>query len=451
MSDQLSESELLAYVEDELDAKEASALRARLAEDRHALAALDRLREDRALLRSAGEPAQPIDFLTELEPQLARPMLMGQPPGAYRRHHRQRRRSVRWTALAVAAALPVVIFAGVWALLSIGAPDRSERPGDAGRSGVAQAPGETGSGAVASDTGAVPRLVDVGEDAWPPPGSVIVHERPLPAGPRFAMAQPAVDGSGAGELPSPPVEDGADSRATMVSAVFALVVPAGDLTSGERIIREAVEAYAAADEEPAESAVALVRNFTYAEARVLVDRYYLPMPSDPSPPDRYAAVGDGTDRPASFEERQRQTRRLAQMMRELRARHRTDEEALFSTQLIGPDHLAASYERQLSFSSRGATHTITLPAAALAEMLTRLYQADGASTTLRLLPPEDAKQLRPEARPDSESEAALLRQWAEDYRSIRQFISQLREDEKYREAYVLLPVVIETNDDGSRR
>ena len=33
MSDQLSESELLAYVEDELDAKDASALRARLAEE----------------------------------------------------------------------------------------------------------------------------------------------------------------------------------------------------------------------------------------------------------------------------------------------------------------------------------------------------------------------------------------------------------------------------------
>ena len=450
MSDQLSESELLAYVEDELDAKEASALRARLADERHVLAALDRLREDRALLRSAGEPALPLDFLTELEPQLARPMLMGQPPGAYRRRHRQRRRSVRWTRLAVAAALPVVIFAGVWALLSIGTPAGSERPGDGGHSGVAQAPGEAGSGAAASDTGAGPGLVGGGEDAWPPPGSVIVHERPLPAGPRFAMAQPSVEGGGAAERPSPPVEDGAGSRATMVSAVFALVVPAGDLPSGERIIREAVEAFTAAGDEPAEPAVALVRNFTYAEARVLFDRYYQPMPGDPSPPDRYAAVGDEADRSASFEERQRQTRRLAQMIRELRTRHRPDEEALFSTQLIGPDRLAASYERQLSFSSRGATHTITIPAAALAEMLTRLYQADGASTTLRLLPPEDPRQLRPEARSDSESEAALLRQWAEDYRSIRQFISQLRA-EKDREAYVLLPVVIETTGDGSRR
>jgi hypothetical protein len=448
MSDQLSESELLAYVEDELDANQVSALRARLAGDRHVLAALDRLREDRALLRSAGEPAPPVDFLTELEPQLARPMLMEQPPGAYRRRHRRRRRRVRWTALAVAAALPVVIFAGVWALLSVGTPADSERPGDAGQGGLAQAPAEGGSGAVASDIGVEPRLADAGEGAWPPAGSVIVHEYPLPAGPRFAMARP----TGEAERPFPPTEDGAGSRAAMVSAVFALVVPAGNVPDGERIIRQAVEAFAASGDEPAEPSVALVRNFTYAEARMLVDRYYQPMPADPSPPDRYAAVGDEADRSSvSLEERQRQYRRLAQMIRELRTRHRPDEEALFSTQLIGPDRLAASYERQLSFSSRGATHTITIPAASLAEMLTRLYQADGASTTLRLLPPEDPRQLRAGAGPEGELGAASLRQQAEDYRSIRRFIDQLREDADYREAYVLLPVVIETNDDGSRR
>lgn len=445
MTDRLSESELLAYVEGELDASQVRRFRARLAGEGHVLAELNRMGEDRVLLRSAGEPVPPIDFLTELEPQLARPMLMGQPPGAYRRRHRRRRRTGWLGRLALAAVVLLAISGAVWIAMTLGG-SRSRSGGEAElRAQGDSMPSEADSQSVAGDRTSPEQLADASEGVWPPPGTVIVHERPLPAGPGFAVAMSAGQEQAPGEAPSPPAGSGADSDITIVSAEFAVIVPAADLASGERLLQEALQALAAEARGPADAPVALVRNFTDAEARVLIARYYDPMPGDPSAPDRYAAVDDARDGRPSWDDRARQRRWVSRMLRELRARHQAeDEEALFSTQLLGRDDLAASYERQLSFSGRGATHTITIPAASLPGMLTCLYQADRASTTLRLLPPEDeAMRVRPDGRTERERGASPLHQWVDAHRRIRQFMAQLR-DEQHRDAYVLLPVVIET-------
>ena len=445
MTDRLSESELLAYVEGELDASQVRRFRERLAGEGHILAALDRMREDRKLLRSAGEPVPPIDFLTELEPQLARPMLMGQPPGAYRRRHRRQRSTARLARWALAAVVLLAVSGAVWIAMTLGgsrlfggAETELRAQGDAMST-------EDGARAVVGDRTPPLHLADGDEGDWPPPGTVIVHERPLPAGPGSAVAMSAGAAQTPGEAPPPPAGLGAGSDITIVSAEFAVILPAADLASGERLLGEAVQALAATAPGPAEAPVALVRNFTEAEARVLIARYYDPMPGDPSAPDRIAGMDDARNDRPSWDDRARQRRWVSRMLRELRARHQAeDEEALFSTQLLGRDDLAASYERQLSFSGRGATHTITIPAASLPGMLTRLYQADGASTTLRLLPPEDeAVRVRPDARAERARGASPLHQWVDAHRRIRQFMTQLR-DEQHRDAYVLLPVVIET-------
>ncbi|MCZ6543924.1 MAG: hypothetical protein O6768_09685, partial [Planctomycetota bacterium] len=80
MFEKLDEAQLLALVEGELDSQEAESLRQRLAGDPEALAVIERMIEDRALLRCSEVPDLPRDILAELEPQMARPMLVGPSP-----------------------------------------------------------------------------------------------------------------------------------------------------------------------------------------------------------------------------------------------------------------------------------------------------------------------------------------------------------------------------------
>jgi hypothetical protein len=444
MTKGLSESDLLAYVEGELEAIQVQQIRERLADEGHVLAALERMREDRKLLRTAGEPAPPIDFLTELEPQLARPMLIEPPPpGAYRRRHRRRRQATRLARLGLVAAVLLVISGAVWVAFSVALPRMGGGADRRLRAQDDRAAAEAGDRAVAS-TRTPAEEVKAGESVWPPPGTVILHEHPLPPGPGFVVAMSAGEAEAGEDSPSPLGGDGAEADVTFVSAEFALIVPAEDLASGERLLEEALAAVAPEGPGQAEAPVALVRNFSEAEARGLIARYFHPVPRGSSTPDRYVEVGGEPDQP-SFEDPVRGRRWVDRMLRQLRARHHEEaDEILLSAHLLGPDELAASYERQLSFSGRGATHTITIPAASLPGMLTRLYEADGASTILRVLPPEnEAISISPEARRERARGAVSLRRWADDHRRIRRFLAQLRQRPEG-EAYVLLPVVIQT-------
>ncbi|MDY7109044.1 MAG: hypothetical protein SYC29_10455 [Planctomycetota bacterium] len=445
MTERVSESELLAYVEGELDAMQVQQIRERLAGEEHVLAALERLREDRKLLRTAGEPVPPIDFLTELEPQLARPMLMeAPPPGAYRRRHRRRRRMARLTRLGLAAAVLMMVSGAVWMAISVAGPRMRGEAADRLRAQDDQASTAVDEQALAAGDSAAASEPPAGADAWPPSGTAILHERPLPPGPGFDLAMSGGDESPADDLPSPFGGDGAGADVTLVSADFALIVPAEDLASGERLLEEALTSLAADAPAPHEAPVALVRNFTEAEARGLIARYFDPVPGEANVPERYAEAGNDSER-TFFEDPVRRRRWVDRMLRELRARHQEEaDEILLSARLLGPDALAASYERQLSFSGRGATHTITIPASSLPAMLTRLYELRGAATRLRALPTEkQAMRLRAEARRERDGDAGSLRQWAADHRRIREFLSHLRAQQEG-EACVLLPVVLQT-------
>ena len=117
MLDHFDESDLLALIEGELDPAEASTLWRRIGEDPHARGVIEAMQRDRQLLQSLGEPPMPVDLLVELEPRLARPMLMGPTGDDLRRRHRRKRR--RYGPIAAAAGIGLMLFGGAyWAAVS---------------------------------------------------------------------------------------------------------------------------------------------------------------------------------------------------------------------------------------------------------------------------------------------------------------------------------------------
>lgn len=103
--------ELLAFVEDTLSRRERERVRAKLASQPALLSKLERMAADRTALRSLEEPVLAEDLVATLEPVLARPMLMGQDAGQFRRIVRQR---AVWPKVAIAAGF--LLLAGVGAV-----------------------------------------------------------------------------------------------------------------------------------------------------------------------------------------------------------------------------------------------------------------------------------------------------------------------------------------------
>ena len=112
--DSYDEHELLALIEDELDPERTRALRQRLAREPAALAAVDRMRSDRRRLRTLEAPAPPADLLADLEPLMARPMLVEMRPSALRRARARRERRLRVMQAALVAAAAVALLVGGW-------------------------------------------------------------------------------------------------------------------------------------------------------------------------------------------------------------------------------------------------------------------------------------------------------------------------------------------------
>ncbi len=118
-----------------------------------------------------------------------------------------------------------------------------------------------------------------------------------------------------------------------------------------------------------------------------------------------------------------EARRLA---RQIQREQRDDGAFVRSRQLAGSKQIAPSYDDQLEFSELGASHTITIPAGRLNDVLAALAEAH--VTELRT---------RTRAADGAESTAARL----QDYLLARQAAGLLEPS-----AIVHLPVVI---DDGS--
>lgn len=396
MQDRHDQLELLACVEGELDAAAVAGLRRRLASEPRVLAALDRMIEDRSRLRAMPEPALPRDFLRDLEPLLARPMLIepvaaiaDQPsrPGEYRRQYRRQTRRIRWSRIAIAAILLIAVGAGTWAAFQ----GLWRSPPNGGRDQLMARTDST-----VAETSTLPKRALSGT----------IHHH-LPA-----------------ELPSHIAHSNeAKPRASMpkaekIIAEFAIVVRGADPASIEEALLDTAVEF--------EDEVALVRNFNFAEAQRLAaglrtgssERSEQPAVASARPARSSAELKVLADR----------VRQRLQTSTELASRVATDQD---SKQLSGAPDDAPSLEQQLDFSSRGATHTISVPVTELAELLERLAMHDDHTVVLRALGQSDA---------NSPAVDDALAAWMKESPQIRRSIEQLRQQPAH--TIVLIPVIV---------
>ncbi|MCZ6493481.1 MAG: hypothetical protein O6933_05315, partial [Planctomycetota bacterium] len=326
MFEKLDEAQLLALIEGELDSQEAESLRQRLADDPEALAVIERMIDDRVLLRCSEVPDLPRDILAELEPQMARPMLVGPSPAELRRRYRRPPR--RWRRYAMAAAVVAVgILAGVWAtingIFSTGVQPGIHPPMHAESSSNAQLPPDLRPG------GETDKLVLAGDDdrgTRPPPSAAIDFAKPPSSAIGDALStRIPVGGEGPVEPPKTGDNAGQGADEILLAADFALVLQAGDLTSAQETLQQLVTELG--------PRAALVRNFSYEEARRLEQEWLLSRVRRPgTDPAEVTASIDGRNDAIA---RQRNLRELADRARRqlvVRQRNRPDTDAPLSEQ-----------------------------------------------------------------------------------------------------------------------
>ncbi|MCZ6445276.1 MAG: hypothetical protein O6758_03725 [Planctomycetota bacterium] len=426
MFEKLDEAQLLALIEGELDSQEAESLRQRLADDPEALAVIERMIDDRVLLRCSEVPDLPRDILAELEPQMARPMLVGPSPAELRRRYRRPPR--RWRRYAMAAAVVAVgILAGVWAtingIFSTGVQPGIHPPMHAESSSNAQLPPDLRR---RPETDKLVLARDDDRGSRPPPSAANGFAKP-PSSAIGDAPSTRIPVGGEGPVEPPKTGDNAGQGADeiLLAADFALVLQAGDLTSAQETLQQLVTELG--------PRAALVRNFSYEEARRLEQEWLLSRVRRPgTDPAEVTASIDGRNDAIA---RQRNLRELADRARRqlvVRQRNRPDTDAPLSEQLYGPKELAPSLEQQLEFSDRGAAYTISVPASQLSRVLARLQVDQRHSTFLQMLRNVDRKSS------GGPGESPL--RWLRDYPHV---LAAARRLQDRRDGVILLPIVIQ--------
>ena len=375
MLNRSDELELLALIEGELDAAAEAALRRRLVGDPQLLALLDKVRTDRAALRALPEPALPRDFLVSLEPLLARPMLMEQPPaqfkkpGEFRRQYLRQTRRIRWSRLAAVAVVLLAVIAGIW-----GVVNGLMATGPRGPNEIAAVTPEQAHSNLPRPTQQSPAI----EPSIPM--GLAHHSRP---------SRLDVDA----QAPA------SDERALVRNSPSAQADPAGPLVADFAIVIRTASAdvteqvmSAALTETAPESA--FVRNFSFAEAQQLAREMRPAARPDSRGEQPTVASADHRLKPAALVSAA-QWRALAAQVRQQWEARRTARDtsddrksAPESAHLAGSKDAAPSLEQQLEFSSQGATHALAVPASQLSALVERLALTGGQQTALRMLPKE---------------------------------------------------------------
>ncbi|MHC4427017.1 MAG: anti-sigma factor [Planctomycetota bacterium] len=375
MFEEFDEAELLALVEGELDPARARALEAELRDaDPRALEAIERMRADRKVLTALEPPEVPGDLLTELEPLIARPMLMAPPGQVRRRYRRQQRRRL----LPLAAAVAVTFVAGIWATVWFVSGLDADRTvsGDVASGGPASEPFDVATG----DRVPVQPL-DVGDKAVPgPPVSIVVPDRePTTVARKEARDSAPMAATGSGGVET---------------ARFQLVLRGVDAAAVERLLTRALGTV--------DSEHALVRNLTMAEAQTLTEDWQRERVAAAS--DAPAARADGSGRkPLDLRVQPLNERPLALPAAD-------DPDAPVAEQLVGPRKLAPSFDQQLEFSTSGCAYTIAVRLADLDGVLAHLQLVEGRKSTLQSL--------------DGGQEGGAG--WMDDYAKVRSDLMRLR-------------------------
>lgn len=376
MLDHFDQEELLAYIEGELPPDETARLEHELANSPRAAMQVERLRRDRELLRTDREPVMPRNLLPRIESRLARPMLMetwreteaaggwetsadakSKKPGVMRRQHRRATLRRRLMKLAMAAAIALVIGAGMWTAVT--ATNLTERA----QSWMADRSAADEPASARASRADEPAVAGDDEDDPPapwPPGAV-VHHAPSPAA------------EWAGRHGAPTRRDEADEEAIPAGQAAPLdllmVIAADDPSEFESALTLLVESL--------DAPAALVQNFSYDEAARLAaawSRDHVGRRSE------RGAAGSAEAR-GSFRTPDHSMSRLADDARQQLRRTggaQSLDDVDQSRRLVGSRELAAPFAVQLSHSGSGATHTITMPAGRFHELLAAINRtADG--------------------------------------------------------------------------
>jgi hypothetical protein len=391
--EQFELDELLALIEGELPADQAAEVCRRLAGEPEIAALVQQMIADRALLSSAPTPVPPRDFLADIEQLLAKPMLMGSPPGAYRRRYRRQARRRRVRRFALAAGLLLAIGAGAWATFSqilLPALDqyRIARQAETADATVDAVDSLGTAESDAARLAAAPPTVD--------PSAGIVHHYP-------ALWAPE-DGSEPAQSVAGDTEAGDDrarhkmpaARKRVVAAEFALVLCSPDQASAEGTLVSVLS--------DNEAPMALTRNLTIEQSILLDDDARRAMARFGE--SEGAAGGSGV---------------------------------AAEIHLAGDRRLAPGLDRQIDYAERGATLTISVPAADLAELLESIAERCGGQSHLAPLPNEEGPAS------GAGSRAGDHARWFAQAAAARDAVREL--ERAGDGAIVLLPVRIETPSD----
>ena len=365
MFDQIEESDLLSLIEGDLSAENADELWARLQGEPHVYQVVKAMCEDRKLLQSLKDPNPPMGILELLEPQLARPMLMAPTNADLRYQGRQTKRSY---AAPIAAGIGLVLITGVWAAFSGLFTSSNDLPVDT----VASIVGDNAT-AISNDIWQTQSKL-AREESAPfaiPTGSTIHHYGPIDV---LASASESTGETASASNNSPHI----------IAADFALTITSVDETDIELVLQAVLL------DIPAQTA--LVRNFSFAEARRLAEDWALASANrrNTTEPDFLATRIGGTSDSRIRSKVARDFHALAyRASNQLRTQVRkpSDPKSV-SKQLSGPKQLAPSFEQQLTYSMHGAAYTIAIPASKLNEILAKLHSDPARSTTLRMLTPD---------------------------------------------------------------
>lgn len=369
MLDQIEESDLLSLIEGELSAEKADAIWDKLRSEPHVYQVIKSMCEDRNLLKSLDEPALPLGILEALEPQLARPMLMAPTNSELRYQGRKKNRNYM---APIAAGIGLVLITGVWVTFS-GIFTSTNKPID----NVASIAGGE-STAISDSTWQTPR--ETANAKLPlviPPGSTIHHYGPIEIATNTSSKDSTIATVSTG-----------NGSTQLVAAGFALVLTSDNEVDTESVLQAALQ------DMSTESA--LVRNFSYAEARRLADDWAVASSNQrnsTAPDFRAFSLDDASDsqiRSKIAREFHNLANRAKYQIKS-KKREPIDPKSI-SKQLLGPKQLAPSFEQQLAYSMHGATYTIAIPASRLNEILSKLQLDPTRSATLKMLTQDENRE-----------------------------------------------------------
>lgn len=370
--DQFDEIQLLALIEGELSARDENRLLAKLESNPQARAQIMQMRENRTDLGNVPEIDLPRDFLIDLEPLLARPMLLDpnptpSKPGEYRRRHERANRRVpgRISSRRYAAVAMIVLMltGGIWAVSS----------GQAGRG-----------------LNAVQALLFDQEEILPDRLQIedITSQVAIAESPDWTIEDGILHHYLPEMVPLPTLASADDETARLsnrsnekIIANFAIVVQSSDKALFEQSMSDLLPRF---DEQ-----IALVRNHTAALQRN--ER----TGSTPNLAPRNAA-GSGNRR-----------NRDHQVTTELTEFMRPDFKPLRSGQALGRGDFCPSRDQQIGFDVLGASHTLCIKAIKVNELLGQVAILKHFSTQLMVIQSEGQTRMDLTARSSSQSLADL--------------------------------------------